>query len=335
MAKSRSQPATVPPPAPGGLAGFHRLAVLAASITYLALLAGASVTSTGSGLAVPDWPLSYGRLFPRMTGGVLFEHGHRMVAGLVLLVSAALAIWAWRKPVGRDARILATAALALVLVQALLGGLTVLLFLPTGISVAHAGLAMLVFGLLVATAVTSGPAWRRAGPGTDPRLGGLAASGAAVTALVYGQILLGAVMRHIGAGLACPDFPTCHGAWIPPLESFFVAVHFWHRVGGVLAALAVWGLAAHAWRRAPDARGLRRLGLAASLLVAFQFGLGVAAVLTRLAPAVTVLHHAGGAALLALVLLQALWAYRLRGPAPRAVLSVARAAARAAPAASS
>ncbi len=300
-------------------AGLHRLALLTAAATFLVLLAGASVTSTGSGLSVPDWPLSYGKLFPRMTGGIFFEHGHRMVAGTVLLLVGALAVWSWRARVDRTRRVLATSALALVLIQAVLGGLTVLLLLPPRISIAHAVLAMLVFSAVVTLALLTSRGWLLAGGRAAGEWAGgrvVAWAGVVATSLVFLQILAGAVMRHTGAGLACPDFPKCHGEWIPPLSVFPLAIHFAHRAGGVLTALAVWGLALLTWRRAGTPSRLRSLSLTSSILVLAQFALGVAAVLSRLAPLVTVLHHAGGALLLAVVLSQTLWAFRRGAPSP-------------------
>lgn len=290
--------------------GLARFAWLTTASTFLVLLAGASVTSTGSGLSVPDWPLSYGKVFPEMTGGVLFEHGHRMVAGVVLLLVLTFTIWVWRVAPRRALRWIATAALVLVLAQAVLGGMTVLFLLPPLISVSHAAMAMVVFGLVVTAAVLCTRGWLETESARTAALRGVGGWGAIVTGLVFLQILVGAVMRHIGAGLACPDFPLCHGVWIPPLDSFFVAVHFYHRVGGVVVALAVWGLATLAWREGSGEPGIRRLALAATIWVALQFALGVLSIWTRLSPVVTVLHHGGGALLLALTLLLTLWSYR-------------------------
>ena len=294
--------------------GLARFAWVTAASTFLVLLAGASVTSTGSGLSVPDWPLSYGKLFPPMTGGILFEHGHRMVAGAVLLLVLALTVWVWRVPVRRSLRCVATTALILVVAQAVLGGLTVLWLLPPLISVAHAATAMVVFGLVVTVAALCSRGWVTDGAPGAASLRGVGGWGAAVTGIVFLQIFVGAVMRHIGAGLACPEFPLCHGAWIPPLDSFFVAVHFYHRAGGVVVALAVWALAAVAWRSGTGEAGIRRLALLASIWVALQFLLGVLSIWTRLSPAITVLHHGGGAFLLALTLLLTLWSYRRSAP---------------------
>src|SRR5208337_2295199 len=110
--------------------GLHRFAVLTAGATFCLIFVGGLVTSTGSALAVPDWPLSFGKFFPRMEGGVLYEHGHRMIAGTVAIMTLLMALWAWRREERRFVRNLALFAFALVIFQAVLGGLTVLLLLP-------------------------------------------------------------------------------------------------------------------------------------------------------------------------------------------------------------
>jgi cytochrome c oxidase assembly protein subunit 15 len=277
-------------------------------------MAGASVTSTGSALAVPDWPLSNGKLFPRMTGGVLFEHGHRMIAGVVAVLILVLCVWARRSEPRAWARRLAYAGGLLVLVQALLGGLTVLLLLPPAVSVAHAATAMLVFSCVVSFAVVTSGGWLESVAGVSVRAARLAPWAAGATALVFAQILVGAVMRHLGAGLAFPDFPLAGGQVFPPLTSIYMAVHFFHRVGGVLVTLAVWALAGLAFGARREAPLLWRLAHYAAVLVVFQFALGAASVLSGLNPIVTVAHHAGGAALLALLLSLTLWCFRLARP---------------------
>ena len=108
---------------------------------FLLLIAGALVTSTDSGLAVPDWPLAYGKLMPPMVGGILYEHGHRMIAALVsFFVGVQAGILLFREP-RKSVKRLGVLAFAAILGQAVLGGLTVLLLLPPAISSAHAGLA--------------------------------------------------------------------------------------------------------------------------------------------------------------------------------------------------
>ncbi|HXH28595.1 MAG TPA: COX15/CtaA family protein, partial [Candidatus Polarisedimenticolia bacterium] len=135
----------------------HRYAVLVAVCTVALLAAGGLVTSTGSGLAVPDWPLSFGRFFPPMRGGVLFEHGHRMVAASVGLLTIVLALWFQRRERRSWVRRLAWTALGLVIAQGILGGITVLLRLPASVSVAHACLAQAFFCVVVTLAVATAP----------------------------------------------------------------------------------------------------------------------------------------------------------------------------------
>ena len=123
----------------------HRFAVFTALMTLVLLCAGALVTSTGSGLSVPDWPLSYGRFFPPMVGGIFFEHGHRLIAGSVAILSFLLCLSIWRTDPRLSVRLLSLAALLCVVVQAVLGGLTVLMLLPPSVSVAHACTGQLFF----------------------------------------------------------------------------------------------------------------------------------------------------------------------------------------------
>ncbi|HUP20897.1 MAG TPA: COX15/CtaA family protein [Gemmatimonadota bacterium] len=296
---------------------------IVAACTFLLLLAGGMVTSTGSGLAVPDWPLSYGQWMPPMEGGVLYEHGHRMIASFVGLLIVIEAIWLARAEERRWVRVLGWTALAGVIAQGLLGGLTVLLRLPDPVSISHAGLAQLVFGLTVAIAVVSSRGWAgsaeepRPVDGREPPVVLLAAS---VAALVFLQILLGAVVRHTGAGLAIPDFPLAYGQWVPPLESFPVRIHFAHRVGAlIVAATALW-TSARILRAHRDIPALARpAGLLAGL-VALQIALGGWTVLSYKNPWVTTAHLGVGALLFATALVLTLRAGRVlapaRGPAP-------------------
>ena len=300
---------------------------LVAGCTFLLLLAGGMVTSTASGLAVPDWPLSFGQWMPPMEGGVLYEHGHRMIASFVGLLIVIEAIWLGRVEERRWVRALGWAALAGVVVQGLLGGLTVLLRLPDAVSVSHAGLAQLVFGLTVTIAVVSSRGW--AGVADEPRpvdrrAPSLVHLAAVVAALVFVQILLGAVVRHTGAGLAIPTFPLAYGQWVPPLESFPVRIHFAHRVGAlVVAAAALWA-SARVLRAHRDVPGLARpAGLLAGL-VGLQIALGGWTVLSHKHPWVTTAHLGVGALLFATTLILALRAGRVLAVAPGAVRAPAR-----------
>ena len=182
--------------------GLHRFAVFTAFCTFLLLVAGALVTSNDAGLSVPDWPLSYGSLTPPMVGGILYEHTHRLIAGFVLILSVVLAIWQWRRESRRWLRRLGLVALGAVLGQAVLGGLTVLFFLPVPISVAHACLAQIFFGTVVSTALFTSRWWQCEQPKFEdagsPRLGQLATWTAVA---IFLQMILGAAFRHKGFGI--------------------------------------------------------------------------------------------------------------------------------------
>ena len=299
----------------------HRFAVGTAAATLALIFIGGLVTSTGSGLSVPDWPLSYGMLMPPMVGGVFYEHGHRMAATLVGFLTLVLAIWTARAEARRGVRRLAWAALAAVVAQGVLGGITVLYLLPTPVSVTHACLAQLFFCTVIALAVVTSREWLEAAPAED--VSGLAPAALATAGVVFVQLVLGAVMRHTGAGLAIPTFPTAFGRWVPPLDSAPVAVHFAHRVGAVAVLGAVAWMASAAFR-ARDAR-FRRPAVVVMALVALQVALGAATVLTGKAVTPTTAHVATGAAILGSCWWIALRARRVLGrsaaaPAPVSAL---------------
>jgi cytochrome c oxidase assembly protein subunit 15 len=272
---------------------------LVAGCTFLLLLAGAMVTSTGSGLAVPDWPLSFGKVMPAMEGGVLYEHGHRMVATFVGALIVIQALWLWRAEPRKWVRVLGWLALAGVVLQGALGGATVLLGLPDVVSVSHAALAELVFGLTVAIAVVCGSSWLGARPTetVDADVPSLFSLAAFACAAIYVQILIGAVMRHTGAGLAIPTFPLAFGRVVPPLESFPVVVHFAHRVGAVVVSLVVVWVAVRAARRHGGEPLIVRPALALLALAALQIGLGAWVILSYKSAWVTSAHLGTGALL--------------------------------------
>jgi cytochrome c oxidase assembly protein subunit 15 len=293
----------------------HRFALLTACATLCLIFIGGLVTSTGSALAVPDWPLSYGMLMPPMVGGIFYEHGHRMVAAGVGFLTLVQALWTALREDRCFVRRLAWAALAAVCAQGLLGGLTVLFLLPTAVSVAHACLAQTFFCIVIALAFVTSREWLSAGaPSADPARVRRAALFA--TGIAWAQLLLGASMRHMGAGLAIPDFPLAFGRLVPPFTSAAVAVHFAHRLGGILVLAAVALLFAAA-RKSADARLRRPAGLALGLTVA-QIALGAAAIWSAKAVLPTTAHVATGAALLGCCWFTALRALLHLHPGPLA-----------------
>ena len=270
---------------------------------FLLLVAGAMVTSTDSGLAVPDWPLSYGKVMPPMVGGIRFEHGHRLVAAFVSTlvgIEVALLLWAEKR---KWVRSLGFAAFGAILVQALLGGLTVLLLLPPAVSSAHAVLAEIVFALTAAIALVTSRGYRdgslfAAGPADAPGLdAALRASKVAAGAILV-QILLGAVMRHTAAGLAVPDFPLTFGRLLPDAAALArpgVAIHLSHRLGAAVVAVLVARAAARIAPASSASPLLATLGACWLGTVAAQLMLGPLSIWSGKAPAVTVAHLAFGA----------------------------------------
>src|SRR6185436_11918578 len=144
---------------------LHRYAKFVVACTVLLIAAGGMVTSTDSGLSVPDWPNTYGRfmfLYPldKMVGGIFYEHSHRMIASTVGFLTIILAVWTWRVEARRWVRWLGVAALGAVILQGLLGGLTVLFLLPAPVSIGHAGLAQLFFCITLTLAAATSPWWK-------------------------------------------------------------------------------------------------------------------------------------------------------------------------------
>jgi cytochrome c oxidase assembly protein subunit 15 len=221
---------------------LHRYATLVAVCTLFLVIAGASVTSKEAGLSVPDWPLSYGQVIPQMTGGVLFETGHRMIATVVGILTIILAIWIARVEKRAWMRRLGWIALGGVVAQGLLGGATVLLLQPAPISIAHACLAQLFFSVTVAVAVFTSRKWQQ-GPELVEDYGWPSLRFLAVLTplLVLMQIGLGAGFRHRAFGL----LPHVIGAMIVPLLILLVGAFVLHQFPNhrALRPAAIWLLA--------------------------------------------------------------------------------------------
>jgi len=299
---------------------LHRFAKFVAGCTVLLLLAGSLVTSTGSGLSVPDWPTTYGWnmfTFPpsKWVGGILYEHGHRLIASSVGFLTIVLAAWLWMQEPRRWMKWLGVAALGAVIAQGVLGGLTVLFFLPAAISTAHAGLAEVFFCITIAIALFTSPGWNAGNAGTDAqpvddgRLRGIAT---ATTVVIYTQIIIGAVMRHTGAGLAIPDFPLMFGHLVPPFWNAKIAIHFAHRVGALVVSLAIAATAAHIWYHHRDRRELTHPAALIVGLVIVQVTLGALTVLTRRNMWINSFHVVCGALVLTTSLVITLRSWRVR-----------------------
>lgn len=306
---------------------LHRFAILTAAATFALIFIGGLVTSTGSALAVPDWPLAFGHLVPKLIGGVRFEYGHRVAAGIVVVLTAILAAWTWMVEPRRWVRRLALAAIGIIIVQAILGGITVLYLLPLPIAVAHAGTAQALTCVMVAMALFTNPnfgtAERIEPDGRRPRIGALAIATAAV---IYTQILIGAVMRHLGAGLAIPDFPTSFGGLFPPFISVGVDVNFAHRCGAVAVTIMVVWTVARIFRGYRGVPGLTRPAMLLLALLATQITLGALTIWSGRAVLPTTAHVLVGAGVLATSVALSIRACALGGLASAADATGLRAA---------
>src|SRR6201997_1504502 len=280
----------------------HRLAVVLACWTFLLIIAGALVTSNDAGLSVPDWPTSFGSLYkiPKLVGGVRFEHTHRMIATAAGLLIIILAIWTGRIEKRRWMRILGFAALITVIAQGILGGLTVLFYLPPAVSSAHAALAQTFFCIAVAMALFTGQKWVEEQPRIEfdqkkPTLFTLCLLSIFV---LYVQLILGAMFRHHGL------------SWGPHVLNAVV-------VSFVIAWTAVRALSVYS-----QIEAIRRPAILMLSLLLAQLCLGFTAFLTRVAwgrdavqpelPMVisTAAHVPAGALLLATTVILAIQVWR-------------------------
>jgi cytochrome c oxidase assembly protein subunit 15 len=304
---------------------LHLFAALVAVSTAVLILAGGLVTSTGSGLSVPDWPNTYGWFmftFPleKMVGGIRYEHSHRLIASTVGFLILILAFWLWRAEPRLWVRRLGYIALAAVITQGMLGGITVLWYLPAPISIAHASLAQIVFCLAVTIALATSPGWRRAyargraaaasAPMPDDRT--LQAVAVATTAMIYLQIVIGATMRHTDAGLAIPDFPWVFGGLVPQQWDAKIAVHYAHRVGALIVSLAILATAGHVFYHHRERRELRRPAILLLVLLTLQITLGGLTVLSGKHYIINSLHVVTGGSVLVTSLVLTLRAHRAR-----------------------
>ena len=297
---------------------YLRFMVLA---TLFLIVAGGLVTSQDYGLAVPDWPKSYGMWFPPMIGGVFYEHGHRMIASFVGFLTVVLTAWLWLKEPRKGVRLLGAGALLLVIVQGIFGGITVLYFLPTWVSTVHATLAQTFFCLIVGLTVLTSSGWidadknpsRVSGPNPTVRF-------AVTAALIFIQLVLGSWMRHSNAALAIPDFPLAFGKVIPDFTTPEIAIHFSHRVGALIVLVFTLSNFAVVLRTYKTEKRILRPVVLSMILVLVQITLGAFTIWKKTAVVVATSHVVVGAVILATSLLITLRSYRLfsesRNPAP-------------------
>ncbi|HWN12087.1 MAG TPA: COX15/CtaA family protein [Pyrinomonadaceae bacterium] len=302
--------------------GLHRFACIVAGATFFLIVAGALVTSHDAGLATDDWPLTDGRFLPRieslglrngvvMAGNLFWEHGHRMVATTVGMLTIVLLIYLFARERRQWVRRLGLIALLGVIAQGLLGGLTVKLMLPLWVSSAHATLAQLFFCTVVSLAVFTSSSWMQDRPTIEEQSGlPLRYLCVAAASAILVQLIIGATLRH-------------SATWEKHLPTELVLTH----VGGAIVVTLLLGSVS--WlvlRRYSGELFLTRPAKVALALLTLQLLLGVAAYITRLGSpndpqplkpmvAITVAHVACGALVFATTIVLTLRSFKvLRAP---------------------
>lgn len=304
------------------LAGF---AFLVFAATLLLMYAGGFTTTIGAGMVFPDWPLSNGSLNPpgwTTDEAMLAEHSHRLLGGTVGTLCIILAFWMWKKEPRKWLRHLAWIALGLVIFQGLLGGLRVLL-VNLDLAKVHGVTAQAFLCVLTAIAIGSSRWWKNFDSPEDPegqaRYQQLGMLGLALCCLTVLQLVIGAILRHRGAGMAIPYFPHAapDGSFLPLAWNWATQIHFLHRVVALVIYLGFGYFLVRALRTdLPNP--LRRLILSGFLLLNFQIALGAGIIWSSRAPFETTLHVLNGA-----LFLSCLWGatftffrHRMENPAP-------------------
>jgi cytochrome c oxidase assembly protein subunit 15 len=263
-------------------------------------------------------------IMPPMVGGILYEHGHRMIATFVGLLTIALAVWLWKQEERRWLKVLGIVALGAVITQGLLGGLTVVFLLPTAISVSHATLAQTFFSIVSSIALFTSRWWQSDYPRLErDAISSILRFSFLTTLTVYIQLILGALMRHTGSGLVIPDFPLAYGQLFPSLSpealarynhdliysdirlfadgavtSSQIVIHMLHRIWAVLVTAMIVALSWKLLRTPQMIPMIRRHASALLGLLVIQLALGAYTVLSRKAVEITTAHVATGALIL-------------------------------------
>jgi heme a synthase len=303
---------------------LNRFAWLTCVATLLLICSGGMVTSKNVGLAVPDWPTTFGYnmfLFPvsKWVGGILFEHTHRLMGSLVGFLTIILAVWLWLGDDRRWVRNLGAIAVVGVILQGILGGLRVTM-MKDQIGIFHACVAQAFLGLLIFIALVTTKFWLS----IADRHFGLQkfspnkALAIAITVAIYVQLMLGATMRHQHRDLAILDFPTANGAWLPDTSATALAkINAWrdgralsdvtafqiwlqmaHRFLALIIAIAVIAFCARIWTYAHASASLKRLSALWAALVLCQIALGTWVIWSNKAADVATAHVALGAVML-------------------------------------
>jgi len=307
---------------------LHRFAVLTAVATLFLICVGGVVTSKGVGMAVPDWPTTFGYnmfFFPisKWVGGVFYEHSHRLVASAVGFLTTILAVWLWVKEERRWLRRLGVLAFVGVCLQGVLGGLRVTQ-LKDEIGIFHAALAQLFFVLVCTIALFTSRWWLKSDRVNPDQIGTFRAelrtAYLGITCLIFAQLVIGATMRHQHAGLAITDFPMAYGKVWPdtdaasiahynqirlettaayPITASGVVLQMVHRILAFTILVSVAIAAAKSLRRYRPDTLPARLAMLWLMLITIQLGLGAATIWTNKSADIATAHVAVGALSLA------------------------------------
>lgn len=324
---------------------LHYFAFFSAVSTFVLIFIGGLVTSTGSGLSVPDWPTTYGEnmfTYPidKWVGGIKYEHGHRLVASFVGFLTVILAVWIAIKEKRRWVKVLGFSALTAVIVQGILGGLTVLFLLPTAISVAHGMLAQTFLCMVAAITLVTSRWWMTERIFVnDETFRHVQIIALVATLIVFLQLLFGALLRHTYSGLSVPDFPLAYGQLFPslsqeavtkyneelirdgikwvgdkPVQTYQIIIHLIHRTWAYVVAGIIIYFAVTLRKSKSLPEKMQKAGTTLFYIILLQFSLGIVTVLTRKEFIVTSLHVVIGALVLVSCFLLTISIARLRYP---------------------
>ena len=303
---------------------LNRFAWLTCVATLLLICSGGMVTSKNVGLAVPDWPTTFGYnmfLFPisKWVGGILFEHTHRLMGSLVGFLTIIIAVWLWLREDRRWVHNLGVIAVVGVILQGILGGLRVTM-MKDQIGIFHACVAQAFLGLLVFIALVTTKFWSSLADRlfNSQKFSPIKALAIAITAAIYVQLVLGATMRHQHRDLPILDFPTANGAWIPDtslgalakinawrdaralsdVSAFQIWLQMAHRFLAFIIAIAIVAFCSRIWREMRDFAALKRLSLLWVVLIFGQITLGGWVIWSNKAADIATAHVALGAVML-------------------------------------
>jgi heme A synthase len=256
---------------------------IALVLLFILLVWGNLVAGLKAGLACPDWPLCHGQLLPPLRWDIYVEFIHRLIGGITSIFIIILSFQRFRSYIG-FAKVVPILVVVLLLIQIVLGGIVVLMELPVDLTTYHFANAIAIFALVVYMVFFDG----------DQKKPMFSISGYKgvfffLSLLIFIQAVLGAYVRHSSSGLACPDFPTCLGYWIPPQISGIVLNHFAHRGLAYILTIIVAILLIASYSSSALKNYRQKLLILIGLII-LQILLGVAVVLMRLNFAVTALH---------------------------------------------